>query len=354
MKDNKRLSLLAVLCTLVIALGTIALVACSSAVDADGEPAPEAAAAEPEAVEPEDAVTEADDAEADGAEIADEQEPEAIEHEDADTETDDAEPDDAGAADEQDPSAEPVWALAKETRVYQGGGGEWTETSTYERDEHGNVLKCIQESTNDSVDEYMYEFDRDGYVTVVTSKYGSQGTVSTSYTYEKDESGRALKKIGSDDYCETCTYDEAGNLVERSTESNLFPTLDKDDERQERHLVACIYDSDGFIIEKSTIEYRPQFDLRQETEFEYVCNEDGAITGYVWHAWMLDGNGERVEGSMTYGTGTLEWDENGNVTRSTVEVGGHTNSYSVYSTFEYVQVDDPSLAVRIDAHLKTF
>ena len=125
--------------------------------------------------------------------------------------TDDVEP-------EPEPDAqEAVWVVTKDTQTYTVGEDSSSAVVEYELDGHGNVTKVTSDGYVES-----FERDADGIVTSKTTSYGDDQEV-VEYRVERDESGRAVKIVGTDGSVETRSYDDDGNLVERIYQGTYPP-----------------------------------------------------------------------------------------------------------------------------------
>ncbi|MDI9589954.1 MAG: hypothetical protein QM302_02745 [Acidobacteriota bacterium] len=250
--------------------------------------------------------------------------------------TDDVEP-------EPEPEAQKaVWVVTKDTQTYTVGEDSSSAVVEYELDGHGNVTKVTSDGYVES-----FERDADGIVTSKTTSYGDDQEV-VEYRVERDESGRAVKIVGTDGSVETRSYDDDGNLVERIYQGT-YPSYDEEGDRgaDGTYQTTETYDADGLLMAS---ESSPDGGQAQKSEHAYERDDAGRVVSVTRRVWSTDDDGEPIVGSVFEERAAIEYDDNGNIVRKVVE----GESFSLVTEYEYAEVEDASLEARINAHLKPF
>ncbi len=242
----------------------------------------------------------------------------------------------------------PVWVLVKETTTYKEDEFETSYVVTYELDEHGNTMSATHDSGGGEPYVTTYEFDEDGFVT----KYTETGyeTATVTNTLKKDDQGREVKCTSDDGSTIETTYGANGHV-----KSRVFctPTKAEDEEGNMvdsgTYTTTVNYGEDGFVtdgVTTSTDHGSASFGYAYTKTYER--DADGKATGMTTTTFQIDENGNPVDETATTTTSKLEYDENGNLVRVTGEGTGH----DAITEYEYVKVEDPSLYVRLESHLK--
>jgi YD repeat-containing protein len=257
--------------------------------------------------------------------------------------TDAAEPTEAKDASE----ATPVWVASSYKMIQvdlEGNEGEYS--STYELDEAGNMIREVDNDASDSEDEpesfnYAYTYDEDGWLTKV-----EMGDETWEYELEKDEQGRVVTEK-SKDFRVEYSYNEQGFVSESRATSIVF-TVDESSNGaegpEEKMTITTTYDEGGFTLTRSH-DYQ---DGRSETVYAYEYGDDGLPVSYTATTKDYDSDGNEIEGSETTMSGTIEYDEHGNIVKVVLEDEFGTTT----SEYGYVEIANPSLAVRIQGHTK--
>lgn len=234
----------------------------------------------------------------------------------------------------------PVWAATtyKLSQVFSDGSTS-EFSSTYELDDAGNMIS----ETGDEGSQFKYTYDEDGWLNKV-----EMGDEIWTYELEKDELGRVVVEK-SEDYRVEYSYNEQGFVSESRSASIVF-TVDENGNRvegsEETMTSKTTYDENGFTLTRS----RSYQDGRSETVYAYEYGDGGLPVSYTVTTKDYDSDGNEIEGSETTMSGTLEYDEHGNIVKRVIE-----NDLSV-STYEYtyVEIKNPSQAVQIQGHTKNF
>lgn len=241
------------------------------------------------------------------------------------------------------PTEGPVWVLSKETVTYKADDFESSYATVYELDEHGNTLTATQE--NDGEDPYVttYEFDEDGFVTKYTTS-GYDATTVTN-TLEKDDQGREIKCVSDDGSTIETVYD-AGGYIKRRVFTGKSKTMDEDGNWVDAgdYTTILTFDKDGFVTANDHGSESYGYSYTKT----YDRDADGKVTGATTKTIQNDADGNPDESTAYTTKSKLEFDENGNLVRVTEEGEGYTN----IKECEYVKVEDPSLYVRLESHLK--
>lgn len=260
-------------------------------------------------------------------------------------ETDETADDEAAAATEEAATDEaaketadagPVWVMTRRSQVYTNKSDDTpsTTTFTYELDEHGNYTTETMDF-GDGIDPIVstHTYDENGFP--LSTKGESE---EITYTSEVDDQGRLVKLVGSDGTTQAYSYNADGN-IEMSSATGTYYNQDEDGNRVEGGTYTTIYRYDA---EGLPVEFSFEGEIAYTNKFSYERDDSGKIVGCLVES---DG-GEEVGGDWS---STIEADENGNFVRITED----TESYSMETTIEYTQVEDPSAWVRANAAIKT-
>ena len=203
-----------------------------------------------------------------------------------------------------------VYVIKRATYNYALPDGEnYEEVVDYTIDEHGNAVKATSEYVNDES-----TFDENGFETQVVSRYELGDAVTTTYTYERDEAGRVVKRTDNTGGVKLWEYDENGKVLKITT----------------------TYDTNGFPIR---VEDQWPDSEPSTTEYEFELGDNGLPS----LATIKVNYGDET---MTY-TQEYEYDEAGNIVKKTSD--GDT---SEVITYEWVKVDDPSEGARLNYQIK--
>lgn len=237
------------------------------------------------------------------------------------------------------PEEASVWvASTYKMSQLDADGVESEYSSTYELDEAGNLLR-----TTDTEDmEVDYTFDEDGWVTKVEI-----GDESWAYELEKDEQGRVIVER-SDGLTTAYSYNDQGFVSERLDTSTSF-VVDEDgntvEGSEEDATTKTTYDENGFPLVRS----RVTVDDKTEMTYEYEYGDDGLPKSATMTTRSYDADGNEYEDAASTTTASFEYDEHGNMVKEVLEDEYGTTTYE----YGYVEVENPSMAVRILGHLKS-
>lgn len=247
----------------------------------------------------------------------------------------------AAEADEQPADDGSVWVVTKEVGSYEVADSSSQVEIAYELDEHGNAVKLTQ-TQGAGFEPYVATstFDEDGYITKTTDSLGESSALT--YALEKDDQGRLTKSTGSDGTIEEITYDDAGNIAKRVITGNAMGE-----------------DPDGNWTVIGTYSSTTVYD--ENGHVSSVLNENGETCQLVKKTFTYDDAGRITSVKNEYLSGTdpdnlepdaapsvegkVEYDDNGNIVRITEE----GEAYTYVTTYEYTKVESPSLAVRLNA-----
>lgn len=226
-----------------------------------------------------------------------------------------------------------VYVIKRATYNYALPDGEnYEEVVDYTIDEHGNAVKATSEYVNDES-----TFDENGFETQVVSRYELGDAVTTTYTYERDEAGRVVKRTDNTGGVKLWEYDEDGNVLKITT---IWMASDINGEGESVDLGkmqrTTTYDTNGFPIR---IEDQWPDSEPSTTEYEFELGDNGLPS----LATIKVNYGDET---MTY-TQEYEYDEAGNIVKKTSD--GDT---SEVITYEWVKVDDPSEGARLNYQIK--
>lgn len=247
----------------------------------------------------------------------------------------------ADEADQQPADDGSVWVVTKEVGSYEVADSSSEVEISYELDEHGNAVKLTQ-TQGAGFEPYVATntFDEDGYITQTTDSLG-EGSVLT-YTLEKDEQGRLTKSTGSDGTTEEITYDDAGNIAKRViTGSAMGEDPEGNWTVTGTYSSTTVYDENGHV--SSVLNENGETCQLVKKTFTY--NDAGQITS-VKNEYFSGTNPDNLEPDASPSVeGKVEYDDNGNIARITEE----GEAYTYVTKYEYTKVENPSLAVRLNA-----
>lgn len=258
--------------------------------------------------------------------------------------TKEAEGEQANGEDQAESQDEAVWVVSRSVYSYHAAEMDAETEFQYELDEQGNQTK-VTHVTDQDADPYVATnaFDEDGYV--VKTAGSLEGEAVQTYSLEKDEQGRLIKSTGSDGTVKELTYDNAGNIaksvetgsiVGEDTEGNLtnYGTYSATTTYDEAgHVVSILYENNGYY---------------QLTEKAYEYNDAGQVVSVTTTTSSgSDADNLEADASGTT-TATVEYDDNGNISR-VVEEG---ELYTSATAYEYTLIEHPSLATRLNAHIQ--
>lgn len=232
----------------------------------------------------------------------------------------------------------PVWVATTYKLSQEFSDGSTSEySSTYELDEAGNMIS----ETGDEGSQFKYTYDEDGWLNKV-----EMGDEIWTYELEKDELGRVVVEK-SEDYRVEYSYNEQGFVSESRSASIVF-TVDENGNRvegsEETMTSKTTYDENGFTLTRS----RSYQDGRSETVYAYEYGDDGLPVSYTATTKNYDSDGNEIADSETTVSGTFEYDEHGNIVKRVIEDDLGTSTYE----YTYVEIKNPSQAVRIQGHTK--
>ncbi len=234
--------------------------------------------------------------------------------------------------------ATPVWVAAT-YKVDQTlpDGSKSDYSSTYELDEAGNMIV----ESGDGGYQANYTYDEDGWLTKVES-----GGETFAYELEKDEQGRVVV-MKNDDYKAEYSYNEQGYVSETVTTTVTF-TIDENGDRVEGSesdmTMKATYDENGFPLSRERV-YEGG---RSETTYAYEYGDNGLPVSFTSTVKNYDSDGNELEETEATATGTLEYDEHGNIVKEVYEDEYGTSTYEN----TYVEIKNPSMAVQIQSHTK--
>ena len=265
--------------------------------------------------------------------------------------TDEATGDEAAAAADEK-AAGPVWVIAKQVSSFGEGESAYKMQVAYERDEQGNILTLTQSEVPaegeepDSTLAYTeaYELDEDGYVTASFAADDETGDLREEYTLKKDDEGNLLERASADGDTGTTQKQTFGKDHKLLTREVSYSYVDSDAEGNEvecPYKATITYGEDGYIEKVDIVDG----DVKILGEYEYEKNADGAVTKAVYREWQLDDGGSKIEDTLHEVNDAVEYDKNGNVARVTTKDGDQTST----NEYEWVKVDEPSLAARAEA-----
>lgn len=275
--------------------------------------------------------------------------------------------------------------------TYTNGGKENSSSSTaeYTYDEQGLAVssRTIFDENNDNVEiygeegaalyeerekefpetKYEYEFDDEGRPTKRTTltRQGDLGIV-TSWSYDADGNKTGTEAYLDEDAADptydagnylTYTYDDAGNIASIYSYQKLTGIMDyyDDDETHTDILTTTTtYDEHGFAtMAESTTEHDDGVKETSKTTYKWKLGDDGKPLSLVRTTDNGNESGDELTCSYSY-------DDEGNLSS---EVYDATYSYTndkgeaastkmhTETTYEWVYVEEPSLAVRLATHL---
>lgn len=239
----------------------------------------------------------------------------------------------------------PVWVASsyKMTQV-DLEGNESTYGSTYELDEAGNMLSEVDSyegADSSETHAYTYTYDEDGWLTKV-----QMDEDTWEYELEKDDQGRVVVEK-SENFTVENTYNEQGFVSETLTTSVAY-TVDEDGDKvegsEQTMTVKVTYDENGFPLTRT----RTYEGGKAETEYTYENGDDGLPVSCTTTTKNYDADGNEMEDSESTTKTTFEYDEHGNIVKRVIENDFGTSTYE----YTYVEIKNPSQAVRIQGHTK--
>ena len=225
--------------------------------------------------------------------------------------------------------ATPVWVAAT-YKVDQTlpDGSKSDYSSTYELDEAGNMIV----ESGDGGYQANYTYDEDGWL--------------TKDELEKDEQGRVVVRK-NDDYRAEYSYNEQGFVSETVTTTATF-TIDENGDRVEGSesdmTMKATYDENGFPLSRERV-YEGG---KSETTYSYEYGDNGLPVSFTSTVKNYDSDGNELKETEATSTGTLEYDEHGNIVKTVYEDEYGTSTYEN----TYVEIKNPSMAVQIQSHTK--
>lgn len=239
----------------------------------------------------------------------------------------------------------PVWVATTYKLSQEFSDGSTSEySSTYELDEAGNMLKEVD--TSDSEDDserldYTYSYDEDGWLTKV-----EMGDETWDYELEKDVQGRVVTEK-SEDFTKEYSYNEQG-FVSETVSTSIAYTVDENGDKvegsEEAMATKVTYDENGFTLART----RTFKGGKAEMVYAYEYGDDGLPVSYTATTKNYDSDGNEIADSETTVSGTFEYDEHGNIVKRVIEDDLGTSTYE----YTYVEIKNPSQAVRIQGHTK--
>ena len=235
--------------------------------------------------------------------------------------------------------ATPMWvATSYKMSQIDPDGNESDYNSTYELDVAGNMLS----ESDDEGSQMKYSYDEDGWLTKT-----EMGDETWTYELEKDEQGRVIV-MKSDEFKSEYSYNEQGFVSEMLTTSVVF-TVDENGDKVEGSegtmTNKVTYDENGFPLTR----VRTYEDGKSETVYAYEFGDDGLPVSYTTTTKSYDGEGNEIESTEKTASGTLEYDDHGNLVKRVVEDEFGTSTYE----YGYVEIANPSMAVQIQGHTKS-
>ncbi|MBR2682486.1 MAG: hypothetical protein IKE22_04370 [Atopobiaceae bacterium] len=226
-----------------------------------------------------------------------------------------------------------VYVIKKATYSYALPDGEnYEEVVDYTIDDHGNTVKLSSQYVNEET-----TFDENGFETQIVSKYEMGDDVTTTYTYERDDAGRVVKRTDNTGGVKIWEYDENGK-VSKITTTWMVSDINGEGESVDLGMMqrTTTYDTNGFPIR---IEDQWPDSDPSTTEYEFELGDNGLPS----LATITVNYGDEV---MTY-TQTYEYDAAGNIVKQTSD--GDT---SEVITYEWAKIDDPSEGARLNYQIK--
>lgn len=226
-----------------------------------------------------------------------------------------------------------VYVIKKTTYNYQLPDGEtYEEVVDFTLDDHGNAVKTSSEYVDEEV-----TFDENGFETQIISKYEMDDPVTTTYTYERDEAGRVVKRTDNLGGLKLWEYDENGK-VSKITTTWMVSDINGEGESVDLGTMqrTTTYDTNGFPIR---VEDQWPDSAPSTTEYEFELGDNG-LPAFATITVTYD------DEVSTY-TQTFEYDKAGNIVKKTSD--GETTEVI---TYEWVKVDDPSEGARLNYQIK--
>lgn len=192
--------------------------------------------------------------------------------------------------------------------------GKYTDDTTYEYDENGNMILKVNIDEDGDVDRYTYEYDDNG--NLISEKHVGPDWYEYQYTYGYDENGNMLfeKNVyeDGDTSQNTYQYDEKSNMISKVS-------INRDGDKSE---YTYRYDENGNCISEVSIDGDGEI-----RDYSWTYDENGNMTsktrkfsGYTWYEeFAYDKNGNLLTHKEENYDGELEiiaeytYDKNGNV-----------------------------------------